>query len=294
MNQTDVRSIFKQIYLPYSPISNPPRIIHGARVTITPVSPRLTRCFFLRAPLLAHAVHGNRPNSDAIVNSEPWISSFSSKIVSTGVLGAQMNLLAAMMNLTTERQIDAKVFHGWSKAVRSNRPSPAHTPLIHSSCHRAARVDQSSSECHRCVIYPPLPYVPGSAWYVSIQYCWSKPRELTQPPASLGTIYLHPLQAVELFYKINTDDFEVDGHVFLRKLNDAHPAPGVVTIPVTSCSDNQGELELFQPAGMVKVSCSIVTSIWLCDLPLALISLYSWPHVLIYPHVASRMRRPSF
>jgi len=82
----------------------------------------------LRAPLLAHAVHGNRPNSDAIVNSELWISSFSSKIVSTGVLGAQINLLAAMMNLTTERQIDAKVFHGWSKAVRSNRPSQL-TPL---------------------------------------------------------------------------------------------------------------------------------------------------------------------
>ena len=72
------------------------------------------------------AVRGNKANgSEAIVNPELWISSFSSKISSPGVMSAQTDLLAALMSITTERQIDAKVFHGWSSAVRSNRaPAP--------------------------------------------------------------------------------------------------------------------------------------------------------------------------
>ena len=76
--------------------------------------------------IIPWAVRGNKANgSEAIINSELWISSFSSKIASSGVMSAQTDLLAAMMNITTERQIDAKVFHGWSSAVRSNRaPAP--------------------------------------------------------------------------------------------------------------------------------------------------------------------------
>ena len=65
---------------------------------------------------------------------------------------------------------------------------------------------------------------------------------------------MRSFQAAELFYRINPDEFEVDGHVYLRNLNKEHPDPSVVAIPVTSCSDNQGNVELYQPKGLVKVS----------------------------------------
>ena len=84
--------------------------------------------------LSSHAVRGNKPNgSEVIINSELWISSFSSKIASSGGMSVQTDLLAAMMNVTAERQIDAKVFHGWSSAVRSKPfqscPCPPNSPL---------------------------------------------------------------------------------------------------------------------------------------------------------------------